>query len=133
MLIRKRITIIQLGKPARHNLNEELQWFAHSLGLFGERDKDRSCFRLFLELLKSVKENKALSSDELALKTHLSRGTVVHHLNELIKKGIVVTEGKRYALREENLVTLIDDLEKDFEKLFKDLRRSAEVIDRILE
>lgn len=133
MIIRKRITIIQLNKPVRHNLNEELQWFGNSLGLFSERDKDKSCFRIFLELLKSTKERIALSSDDIALKTNLSRGTVVHHLNELMRKGIVITEGKRYALRQEELTRLVDDLERDFENLFKNLRKSAEVIDRILE
>ncbi|RLE45839.1 hypothetical protein DRJ25_05065 [Candidatus Woesearchaeota archaeon] len=133
MLIRKRITIIQINKPARHNLNEELQWLAKSLGLFGERDKDRSCFRVFLELLKAAKRHQALSSDELAVRTSLSRGTVVHHLNELMRKGIVVTAGKRYTLREEELTALIDDLKKDSEKFFEKLRRSAEVIDKILE
>ena len=133
MIIQKKITIIQYHKPLRHNLNEELQWFGQSLGLFGERDKDRSCFRVFLELLKATKEQKIVSSDELAVKTQLSRGTIVHHLNELMKKGIVITEGKKYVLRESELLLLVESLEKDFEKVFERLRKSAEIIDKILE
>ncbi len=133
MIIKKRITIIQTSKPLKHDLNQELQWFARSLGLFGERDKDKSCFRLFLELLKSSKEHHALSSDDLALKTHLSRGTVVHHLNELIRKGVVITSGKKYILRADDLHRLIDDIKKDFERMFKELEKSAEMIDKILE
>lgn len=132
-MIIKRITIIQTSKPVKHDLNQELQWFAHTLGLFGERDKDKSCFRLFLELLKAIKEQKSLSSDELAEKTRLSRGTVVHHLNELMRKGVVIPSGKKYVLREENLHSLIEDIKKDFDRMFKELEKSAEMIDKILE
>ena len=101
--------------------------------MFGERDKDKSCFRLFLELLKSSKKNEALSSDELAIKTHLSRGTVVHHINELIRKGMVIPSGKKYILRDDDLHNLIEEIKKDFEKMFKELKKSAEIIDEILE
>jgi predicted transcriptional regulator len=129
----KKITIIQTKKIHRHSLTEELQWFANSLGLFGERDKDKSCFRVFLELLKSAKKNESLSSDEIAGKTHLSRGTVIHHINELSKRGIVITSGKKYILREDDLNSLLEKIKKDFEKIFEELKKSAEIIDKILE
>ena len=57
MVIRyQRITIIKSDKPKSHGLNQELQWFGASLGLFGLRDKDKSCFRIFIALIKGLKK-----------------------------------------------------------------------------
>ena len=52
-IIRQRITIINVRKPALRTINDELQWLGSSLGLFNLRDKDKSCFRIFIELLKN--------------------------------------------------------------------------------
>ena len=66
----QRITIIRERRPVR-NLNEELQWLGNSLGLFNLRDKDKSCFRIFIELLKAAKVDKPLTSDEIAVNLDL--------------------------------------------------------------
>ncbi|MBI4139527.1 helix-turn-helix transcriptional regulator [Candidatus Woesearchaeota archaeon] len=130
----RRITIIRLRRPAEHqgNINQELQWFGESLGLFGNRDKDKSCFRIFVELLKASKQEKQLSSDDLSENLGLARGTVVHHLNNLMETGIVIQTRKKYKLRDEELRMLIEDLHKDFEKTFEEIRKTAEELDRYL-
>ncbi len=130
-IIHQRITIVSARKP-RRNLNDELQWFGNSLGLFSLRDKDRSCFRLFIELLKAAKAHQALSSDALSVKLKLTRGTTVHHLNKLMETGIVLKEGNRYILRVDNLEFLIDELKKDYERMFSDLQKVAKEIDGFL-
>lgn len=126
----RRITIIKIRRPVRSNINEQLQWFGTSLGLFSLRDKDRSCFRIFIELLKQAKKEEPISSDQLAVRLNLSRGTVVHHLHKLMDSGIVVYEKKGYILRVHNLSRLIDELEKDMERTFSTLREIAEDIDK---
>lgn len=131
VIIHQRITIVSARKP-RRNLNDELQWLGNSLGLFSLRDKDRSCFRLFIELLKAAKVHHALSSDALAAKLKLSRGTTVHHLNKLMETGIVMREGNKYILRVDNLEFLIDELRKDSERMFHDLKKIAKEIDGFL-
>ena len=127
----QKITIISVRKPAR-NLNNELQWFGNSLGLFNLRDKDKSCFRVFIELLKAAKRDKPLTSDEIAYKLGLSRGTVIHHINKLIESGIVIHQNKRYMLRVNNLEVLVDEIKKDAERTFDDLKRVAKEIDHLL-
>lgn len=127
----QKITIISVRKPAR-NLNNELQWFGSSLGLFNLRDKDKSCFRVFIELLKAAKRDKPLTSDEIAYKLGLSRGTVIHHINKLIESGIVIHQNKRYMLRVNNLEVLVDEIKKDAERTFDDLKRVAKEIDHLL-
>ncbi len=132
VIIEQRITIIKQRRPVRRTLNEELQWFGDSLGLFGERDKDRSCFRVFIELLNAAKKNLELSSDEIAHKTHLSRGTVIHHINKLIESGLIVHEGNRYMLRVGSLEAVVEEIEKDLHRTCADLKRIANAIDNEL-
>ena len=127
--IRQRITIVNIRKPSEHNVNQELQWFGSSLGLFNLRDRDKSCFRMFIELLKSSKAKHTLTSDELAQKLSLSRGTVIHHINKLMESGIVIHEGNRYILRVDNLKSLIEEVEKDIKRACEDLKEIAKEID----
>ncbi|MBI4140932.1 ArsR family transcriptional regulator [Candidatus Woesearchaeota archaeon] len=130
--IHQRITIIQIRKPAQRTINDELQWLGTSLGLFTERDRDRSCFRIFLELLKAAKARQLLSSDDLAEKLQLSRGTVVHHLHKLLNAGIVVAEGKRYLLRQDRLEMLVEEIRKDLWRTCEDMLKMARAIDETL-
>jgi biotin operon repressor len=128
-MFRQKITIIKITKPIEKNVNRELQWLAVSLGLFNLRDKDRSLFRIFIELLKAAKANRPLSSDEIAYKLNLSRGTVVHHINKLMESGIAIHYRNKYMLRVASLKDLIDEMEKDLERIFSSLRDIAKEVD----
>lgn len=131
-MFEERITIIRIRKPLRTTLNEELQWFGNSLGLFNLRDRDKSCFRVFLELLKAAKMRHPLSSDEIASNLNLSRGTVVHHINNLVERGMVSQIRKKYLLRQPKLKDLMEDLKRDAEKTYEELEIAAEKIDELM-
>ena len=126
------IKIIKVRKPSNKDVNSDLQWFSESLGLFGDRDKEKSCFRVFIELLKASRQKKDLSSDEIAFRSHLSRATVVHHLNKLKMTGIVLSAQNRYFLRVDNLETLVEEIKKDINRIFLDLDSMAKEIDEEL-
>ncbi len=133
MIIREhRITIIRTSRPRETDVNAGIRWLGQSLGLFSERDKESSLYRLFVELIKSRRRNEALSSDQLAYRLNLSRGTVVHHLNKLIESGIVVTDRNRYILRVQNLEFLIDELKRDIKRTMDNLKQIAKEIDEEL-
>ncbi|MDP2750121.1 MAG: winged helix-turn-helix domain-containing protein, partial [Nanoarchaeota archaeon] len=128
MIIRnryQRITIIRSEKPNERNVNNDLQWFGTSLGLFNLRDKDKSCFRVFIELIRAAKKQEPISSDEIAARLKLSRATVIHHINKLTDSGFVAVEKNRYILRVSNLRNLVDELSEDAERTLKDLREIA--------
>ena len=127
--ISQRITIIKTRKPPEQSLNQQLQWFGTSLGLFNLRDKNKSCFRIFIDLLKSTKAGKPQTSDMIAETLNLSRGTVIHHINTLTDAGLVIHDGNAYLLRVDNLSDLINELEKDINRTLSDLRGIAENID----
>lgn len=125
----RRITIVKIRKPLQKNMNRDLQWFSESLGLFTERDKEKSCFRIFIELIKAARKKQTLSSDEIAFNSNLSRGTVVYHLNRLMESGLIVSHDNRYILRVDNLEELIEEIKKDVLKTLEDLKRIAEDLD----
>ncbi len=130
--INYKITLINSRKPSGFDINEELRWIGASLGLFNMRDKDQSCFRVFIEMIKNARSKEGISSDELAYRLDLSRGTVVHHLNKLMQSGIVVSEKNKYYLRVDNLDALISEIEKDLERTIEDMRDVARKVDNYL-
>jgi predicted transcriptional regulator len=124
-----KVTVVRIRKESSGNVNQELQWLGNSLGLFNLRDKDSSCFRVFITLVKRAKRNTPVTSDDVANRLNLSRGTVVHHLNKLRESGIVVKERNGYLLREANLQDMIKDLQRDMEGVFSQLKDVAKEID----
>lgn len=73
-----------------------------------------------------------LSSDDLAEKLQLSRGTVVHHLHKLLDSGIVISEGKKYLLRQDKLELLVEEIRKDLWRTCEDMLKMAKAIDDAL-
>lgn len=126
----QRITVFRMRRPGSKNINDELQWLATSLGLVGLRDRDKSCFRLFITMIKAAKNNKPLTSDELAERLNLSRGTVIHHLNKLREAGLVIHEKNNYLLRVQKTKELVEELQKDMERAFDDIKIIADSIDK---
>ena len=130
---RTKITIIKSRKPDYNNVNTELQWFCDSLGLLGNRDKDKSCFRMFITMIKAMKNQRELTSDEIAERVGLSRGTVIHHMHKLMNSGLVVSKGNRYFLRVANMKDLVEEIERDIIRSMKNIKDIAENIDEKLE
>ena len=123
-----KLTIIKLKKP-KNKINEEIQWLCKSLGLFGERDKEKSCYRVFIELLQN---NQGLSSDEISNKTRITRGTVIHHINKLMDSGMIISQKNKYKLRTRTINKLIKEIEEDVEETFKEMEKIAKKIDKKL-
>jgi len=126
--MQRRITIVDMPAPRGHDINYELQWLGNALGLFGERDRDKSCFRIFITLVKQS-PHRAMSSDGIADQLSLTRGTVVHHINRLMSSGIVIKERDGYILRRDNLQQLISELHRDMDRVFKKLEHVSKEID----
>jgi len=125
----KKVTVIRINRPQKKDVNRDLQWFSESLGLFSERDKERSCFRIFIELVKAARRGQIYTSDEIAYRTNLSRGTVVFHLNKLIEAGLISYENGRYILRVSNLEELVKEIQKDLNRVFDELKVMAQELD----
>lgn len=130
-----KITIIKTREqPEATDINELIQWLGGSLGLFNPRDKDKSCYRIFVVLLKQLKSHgSGLSSDDIATATKLSRGTVIHHLNRLMDAGLVSAHRGLYGLRVDSLEELVEQIQAQVNKTFEDVKKVATFLDRRLE
>jgi predicted transcriptional regulator len=122
-----------MKKPDQEHINDELKFLGESLGLFSERDKDKSCFRIFIVLIKALKTGHKLTSDEIADKTDLTRGTVIHHLNRLMESGIVVSQRNYYMLAVDSMEDLVELVKNNLVKTFDHLKPIDRNIDKKLE
>ncbi len=128
----KQISILKLKKPKDQDVNQELQWLSMSLGLFGERDKEKSCFRIFVELVKAGRRGLPLTSDHLAARTNITRATVIYHMRRLMEAGIVIADGNRYRLRADSLEEMIQTIKKETAVVLEDIQKMAELLDEEL-
>jgi predicted transcriptional regulator len=128
----RKLTIVRVRRSQSDNIHQELQWLGNSLGLFSLRDKNSSCFRVFITLVRRAKVSQTISSDEIAEKLHLTRGTVIHHLNRLMDAGIVVKESQGYILRDTNLERVVGRIKHDLDMAMNDLMEVAKDVDEKL-
>jgi len=127
----QKITIIRIKKPQKENINEEIKWLGQSLGLFNQRDKDNSQYRIFVEILKNTGK-KPQTSDQIAHKLNLTRGTVIHHIKKLKETGIVTNNNNKYELTLDNLETILEQTENEIQTTIKTMKKIAKKIDKKL-
>jgi biotin operon repressor len=113
-------------------LDEKIHIISQNIGLFNDRDREKSCFRIFIELVKAKKDNRILSSQELADKSHLSRATVLHHIEKLTTSGIAQEHNHKFLLRERNLNFTILKLKKQMLEMYEELDRLTKEVDQEL-
>ena len=128
-----KLTLYKLKKPDKLNINSQLQWFSQSLGLFNKRDKEKSCFRIFIALVEAKKSSRYLSSDEIAEKANLTRATIIHHLKNLEDHGLIKKEQNRYSLSCKNFSSIINHLQEEFKQSLEELEETANNLDKLLE
>lgn len=124
--------ISDVRKPATTDVERDFRWICRSFGFLESRDKQRTAYKIFRAIIEAARSNRGLSSDELAEKLDLSRGTMVHHLNKLIKSGLVIHHEGAYKLRERTLERTIEEIERDVNRIFENLRDVAESVDETL-
>src|SRR3989344_1260954 len=120
------ITIKKIKRSKSSDLNNDIQIISQSLGLFTKRDKEKSCFRVFLEIIKN---KNGMTAEDITLNTNLTRATVIHHLNYLMKSGLIIKKGHKYILRGGSLESLIREINSDMDKTFNELDKLAKNID----
>jgi Mn-dependent DtxR family transcriptional regulator len=68
-------------------------------GRFESRDKNRTAYLIFRAIVEAAQKDKGVYTDQMAQELNLSRGTMVHHLNKMIKSGLVIYHEGQYKLR----------------------------------
>ncbi len=124
--------LLDIRKLSAVDVDRDLKWICRSFGFFESRDKKRTAYKIFKAIVETARQNRGVSSDELAEKLASSRGAMVHHLNKLIKSGLVIHHEGQYKLRGRNLKTTITEIQRDLDRIFEDLENVSEKIDEAL-
>ena len=126
----QQITIKKILSPSPGNLDEDINYLCKSFGYFTERDKQNTAGKIFRLLVKEACEtDRYLSSDEIAEKLNLTRGAIVHHLNNFISSGIVIKEHNRYRLRSVSLQKSMEEIRADIDRIMNQMIKIAKEID----
>ena len=126
--------IIKNLKPLpERDMKKDLEWFCDSFGIIGERDKEKTGFKIFKIILNSTKEGDPLKINDITVKTKLSRTTVIHHLKRMEESGLVIEKKRNYELRMECLHKVVDEIENDILRSLKEIKQIAKDIDEDLE
>ena len=96
------------------------------------RKKQKTAYLIFKALVEATAHNNGLTSDELAEKLSLTRGTMIHHLNKMMKSGLVIFHESKFKLRERSLKNTMEEIRRDINRLFENIFEISESIDRSL-
>jgi len=124
--------LLDVRLPPSVDFDEDVEWICRCFGFLESRDKEKTAAKIFKTMLKVTKEGKGLSSDELAEKIGLTRGTMVHHLNKLIQSGLAIHREGRYELRGTSLQRTVQEIKRDISRIFENVEHAAQSIDEKL-
>ena len=119
--------------PKVGSVNNDIDYICRSFGYFSQRDKQETAGKIFRLIVKETPgSEKGLSSDEIAAKLSISRGSVVHHLNCFISTGLIISEHNKYRLRSPSVQKSIEEIMVDVDRIFNQMLKIAKDIDNKL-
>ena len=127
-----RTIVLNIEPITESDTNEQLHWISQTLGLFNTRDSEKSCHRIFIQLIKARKDNSLLSCQDLADNSHLSRATVLHHLDKLMESNLVIEENHKFTLLDPNLNSIIIRLKKEMNEYMDEMINISKKLDEEL-
>ncbi|MDO8625409.1 MAG: helix-turn-helix domain-containing protein [Candidatus Diapherotrites archaeon] len=127
-----RIVVRKVEPPALdtpRSVLDEFDWICRSLGFFEEIDKDKTAAAIFRILVLATERGEALSSTAISERVLMSRGSVINHLNNLVRSGLVEKHGRYYVARSASVFQTIEELELDIDRVFERMKERARQID----
>ncbi len=132
-IVRKRmfeLTIRKVEPPFSRSIQDELDWICESFGFFEDIDREKTASSVFKEIVNATEHNKPLTSTTLAKRVGMSRGSVINHLNNLMRSGLVVKDGRQYFSRSQSMFRTIAEIEEDIDRIFDKMKQRARLIDQ---
>jgi len=124
-----KLTLRNVALPEKEDFDEEIAWICSSLGFFEKIDKGKTAALIFKEIYLAGMLGRVLTSTTIAQKLGMSRGSVINHLNNLLKSGIIEKGGKYYFTRHKTMQGIITEIEDDAIHLFSRMKKVAKEID----
>jgi len=127
-----KIVVKRVERPFSNDPVDEFEWICQSLGFFEPIDRERTAAAIFREIFKATEEGRPITSAEIVQKISMSRGAVVNHLNNLIRSGLIVKNGRYYQSRSKSVYRLIEEIEDDIDRIFLRMKKVAQELDEQL-
>lgn len=124
-----RIMIKRINSEPSKNLDDEISWLSDQLCLSSGRDINNIATKVLKLVLENSSKSVPLTSLDISNELGISLPTVNHHIRNLIDSGILVREKNRIYLRRKTLVSIINELRKDIDRVLSDMEEIANDID----
>lgn len=123
------IVIKKVEKPFSGKSADELDWICETFGFLEPIDRGQTAAAVFREIVKATENSRPLTSTQLAKHVKMSRGSVINHLNNLLRSGLIVRHGRFYFARSRSMLRTIRELEEDIMRIFREMEETARQID----
>ncbi len=121
-----------MRRPRTGEYEPNLEWICRTFGYLESRDKHHTAYSILKALVEAAVQDGGFSSEELAEKLSVTRGTVIHHLNRMMKNGLVIFHESKYKLRERSLRNTFEEVRRDLNRVFMNLSEVATIVDNTL-
>lgn len=125
-----KVVVRRVERPFKEDFDNQFAWICSSLGFFEPIDKDKNAAAVFKEIVLATEKGEALTSTAIAERIGMSRGSVINHLNSLLRSGMIEKSGKFYSARSKSIERTIDEIQEDVERIFAQLKKSAADLDK---
>ncbi|MDD5147995.1 MAG: helix-turn-helix domain-containing protein [Candidatus ainarchaeum sp.] len=125
-----KVVVKKIEPPFSRDLDKELEWLCSSLGFFEPIDREKTASGIFRAVVVAAEKGRPVSSTQLAKSVKMSRGSVINHLNNLQRSGLIVRQGRFYAPRSQSMFRTIEEIQEDIERIFEKMKKTAREIDR---
>jgi|GEM_PF-123448 len=126
------IVIQDKQPPTKKDINKDLRWMCRSLGFVSGRDTQETSIKLFKKIIKELSQNRVVRTAELEKETGISRGAINHHIRSYINAGFLVREKNRIKMRSSSVKKTMEEIQRDADRIFENLKSIAEEIDKEL-
>lgn len=125
-----RVLVKKVRSPAPGNLDIDIDYICRSFGYFSQRDKYDTAGKIFRLIVKEAcGDTRGLRSEQIADRLKISRGAIIHHINNFISTGLVMKEHNSYRLRSASLQKCIEEIKEDIDRIFNQMIKIAIDID----
>jgi len=129
----QKVQVKKIQAPAPGNLDTDIDFICKSFGYFSQRDKQDTAGKIFRLLVKEASgKSPGLRSEDIALNLDVTRGAIIHHMNNFLSAGLVIKERNTYRLRCQSLQRCIEEVKDDMDRIFKRMMQIANEIDERL-
>jgi len=126
-----KIVIRKIEQPFSAGFDQEFNWLCSSFGFLPmESQDDSGASQIFREIVVATEKGAPLTSTQIAEKVGMSRGATINHLNNLMRSGLVVKDGRFYLARSRSMYRTVQEIQEDIERIFKRMEETAKRIDR---